>query len=98
MLPLFGSVEYVADLLTNFVQFLLCNGGLDYGHCIQIPKSKKKGMANYLKTENDKLHQVKDVKNSQPAILKRQVKIKTWNVFYENLILTYQGFKTNLEK
>ena len=49
-------------------------------------------------TENDKLHQVKDVKNSQPAILKRQVKIKTWNVFYENLILTYQGFKTNLEK
>ena len=55
-------------------------------------------MANYLKTENDKLHQVKDVKNSQPAILKRQVKIKTWNVFYEKLILTYQGFKTNLEK
>ena len=51
-------------------------------------------MANYLKTENDKLHQVKDVKNSQPAILKRQVKIKTWNVnvFYEKLILTYQGF------
>ena len=57
-------------------------------------------MANYLKTENDNLHQVKDVKNSQPAILKRQVKIKTWNVnvFYEKLILTYQGFKTNLEK
>ena len=49
-------------------------------------------MANYLKTENDNLHQVKDVKNSQPAILKRQVKIKTLNVFYEKLILTYQGF------
>ena len=39
-------------------------------------------MANYLKTENDKLNQVKDVKNSQPTIPKRHVKIKTWQAVF----------------